>query len=511
MRRCFQVQVLSNSTSCIAGGNTRAFCARALCADIISRFGCQAPVMRPDGAFLNSTSSLIRHSSHLPVRHDLQNLSAQESAYALEIGHPYLRGMPAPRVLPTTTMDPSRLQHRPSPMLATQEDSSSESDVEMVNGGGCDHGLGRPLDADDAAGWTHHPDTIGVGIPDFQETKIKGDMRDTAGVQVPVVMHARFVLKKKAARQENCWILYRRNYFGIQGSYSLEGSPDSSSNETLYLYIHNHQPKPIQALFMCMRGVVDTEEGAEIRIVVFNPKRKPVHEGTETPPIEPQRMKPLTEGTTKFYAESTGDRQDHMKVPMNHTFPRNQFRAATQNNGARRTEQQFYHILLELKAEVIVDGVPKMFTISSKMSEALVVRGRCPLSFKDKDKDGPIRDSNRKGGRKSARDRSGLGSRRGSTLQSHREGQTKGPSRGICNKTGNSSRRSTRASSNLPSLIHGTGSRSANTNPVSPLSALSTDGIVNRETIPRLDHELLTLRRECWDGDPPWLDGHDTS
>ena len=465
----------------------------------------QAPFMPCDRAYLNSVTSLSRHSSQIPGQYELPPWSAQETPYGVPTGYTYFRDTHAPRVF---TMDPSRAVFRPSPIPASQEDSTSESDIEMVVGGGYDHGQTHPHHADDAAGWEHHPETIGVGIPEFHETEIKGDMRDAMGAQVSVEMHARFVLKKKAAKQRNFWILYRRNYFGIQGSYNLEGSRDSTLDETLYLHRINHEPTPIQALFMCMRGVVENEKGPEIKIVVFSPKRKPIHEGTEPPPIEPQRMKPLTEGSTKFFTESTGDRQDHMKVPMNHTFPRNQFRAATQNNGARRTEQQFYHILLELKAEILVDGVPNLFIVSSQMSDALVVRGRCPLSFKDKDKDGNIRDSDRKGARKSARNGNRTGSRRGSTVQSQKEGQTKGVGRDFCDRPGNSSRRSTRASSKLPSLTHGTGKGSASTSTHSPYATINTMETVNREIIPCLDHKILRLSKECWDGDPPWLDGH---
>lgn len=416
--------------------------------------------------------------------------------------------MPAPRVLPPT-MDPSRLLHRQSLTPAIQGESASESDVEVDNESESDGGRGQRFGADDAAGWGNHPDTIDLGTPNFYDTETKGDMCDAAGVQVPVDIKAQFVLKKKAARQRNCWILYRRNYFNIQGSYKLKPLLDSSPDETLYLYQSKPNPKPIQALFMCMRGVVGREASSEIKIVVFNAKRKPIHEGKEPPPIAPQRMKPLTDGSTKYYAKSTGDRQDHINVPMNHTFNRNQFRAATQNNGARRTEQQFYHILLELKAEIIVDGLPQLFTVASKMSEPLVVRGRCPLSFKGKDKDGHTCDPKCKG-RKLRRDGGGNRSRRYSTVQSEKERDTKRASRGSCYMTGGSSHRSTRTSSNVPTLIYGTGSRSANTNPVSPLPTPYANGTVNQETIPDLDYKLRTLTGESWEGDPPWSDGHDS-
>lgn len=397
-----------------------------------------APHMAPDGAFP------LRNPSRPTGQYDLLHFPSQENAYADDHAQAYPPSMPAPRMLPPT-MDPSRLLHRQISMPAIRAESVSESELEMDDGGESDHGWDRQLGKDDVAGWGRHPDTIGIDIPVFHDKKTKGDVRDAAGIQVPVVMHARFVLKKRAARQRHFMILYRRNYFGIQASYNLVPLPDSSPNETLYLYRNHHKPKPIQAMFMCMRGVVETEEGPEIKIVVFNAKRKPLHEGKEPPPIEPQRMKPLTEGSTKYYSESTGNRQDHIRVPMNHTFHRNQFRAATQNNGARRTEQQTYHILLELKAEIIVGGVPELFTVASRMSEPLVVRGRCPLSFKAKDDHAP--DHDRKGSNPSG-DRGRRKGKGRSTTQSQKEGQAKGAGRGPCNKTGgSSSRRSTRATS----------------------------------------------------------------
>ena len=475
---------------------------------IFHEFSPQSSLMPLDGAFLHSISLPPRNQSRFTGQYDLPQYSAQQNAYTPDSGPAYPRDMPAPRMIPHT-MDPSRLLYRQSPMPAIQAESASESELDMDNGGDSNRLWDGQSGDDDAAGWARHPDTVELGAPDFYEAKIKGDMRDSAGVRVPVTMHARFVLKKKAARQRNFWIIYRRNYFGVQGSYDLKPLRDLSTNETLYLYRDKYKPEPIRALFMCMRGVVESDEGPEIKIVVFNAKRKPLHEGKEPPPIQPQRMKPLTEGSTKHYVDSTGNRLDHLNVPMNHTFHRNQFRAATQNNGARRTEQQFYHILLELKAEVIVQGVPKLFTVASKMSKPLVVRGRCPLSFKKRDKDGPTHQPDCKG-RKRPRDGGGNGGRRCLKMQSQKEGQAKGANRGSCNKTRVTSRRSTQASSIPPSLTCA-GSRSTNTNPMSPVATPHGDGTVNKETIPRLDRKLLTLTRECCEGDPPWLESYDST
>lgn len=426
-------------------------------------------------------------SSRSTRQYELPQLSPQGHAYALESGHAYPPDMPALRVLPPT-MDPSSLLHRQISIPNVQAESISESDVEMDDVGESDRGWEHQQDDDDAGGWARHPATIGMGQPGFYDTETKGNLRDAAGEQVLVAMHARWVLKKKVARQEECWILYRRNYFGIQASYTLNPVLDSCPDETLYLCRDNSAPEPIRTLSMCMRGVVGERGEVEIKIVVFNAKRKALHGGENSPPIQPQRMKPLAEGSTKLYVTSTGDRRDNMNVPMNHTFHRNQFRAATQNNGARRADQQFYHILLELKAEILVDGVTEMFTVASKMSEPLVVRGRCPLSFKGKD--GRAQDPDHKG-RKPPRDKGGIGSKRSSTKQSQKERRTKRAIRASGNLTGASSRRSTRVSSHLPSLTHGTGSPSTDTDPVVPLAASRANDTLNSETITELDRQLL--------------------
>lgn len=445
----------------------------------------------PDGAFLSSSNLSPRAFSQLTRQYDLPHFSPQGNGYALDSGHAYPPDIPAPRVLPPT-VDPSSLLHRQISVPNVQAESISESEVEMDDEGESDRGWEPQYDDDDGGGWARHPATIGLGHPGFGGTETKGNLRDAAGAQVLVAIHARWVLKKKAAKQEKCWILYRRNYFGIQASYTLNPVPDSSPDETLYLCRDNHAPEPIKTLSMCMRGIIGEKERAEIKIVVFNAKRKPLHVGRNPPPIEPQKMKPLAEGSTKFYVKSTGDRRDNMNVPMNHTFHRNQFKAATQNNGARRADQQFYHILLELKAEILVDGVPKLFTVASKISDALVVRGRCPLSFKGKD--GRTQGPDNKG-RKPPRDRGGNGSKRRLGKQSQKEGRTKKASRASGNMAGASCRRSTRASSHLPTLTYGTGSPSTDTAPVSPLPTSRAIGTINSETITELDRKLIEETR----------------
>lgn len=437
--------------------------------------------MPPDSAFLHSSNLSLRNPSRPPGQYDLPHFPSQGMAYAFESGHGYPADMLAPPVF-ARTLDPSTLLRGQIPMPTIRAESVSESEVEMDDEGDSNCSPERQIDDGAATGWEMPP----VGNPNFYKTKNYGNLRDAAGAPVLAKIHARMVLKKKTTRQQGFWVLYRRNYFGVQVSYSLSPPSNPSPDERLYLFRDGHKPEPITALYMCMRGVVENEDGPEIPIVVFDAKRKPQHEGDEPPPIAPKRMKPSKEGATNLYAKSTGEHLDNIKAPINHTFPRNQFKAATQNNGARRTEQQVYHCVDDLTAEIIINGVPQLFKVASQMSEPLVVRGRCPLSFKDKDKDDHTRSSDRKG--KKPREKGRNGKKGASTRQSQKEGKKKEVSRGSCNAT--SSQRFTRASSNVPSLIYETESRSAGTGPVSPLPTPRNNGSVNRLTIRCLDRKL---------------------
>ena len=428
-------------------------------------------------------------------QHRLPHFSSQANAYGFDNGHAYASPIVASRMPAASTLDPSTLLHGQIQMYDERAGSDSDSEDEMDCADASDGDGDHQADHRKDHGWEKHPETIGFGNPEFYETKAKADMRDANGSRVIATIIALMVLKRWAAIQKEYSILYRRNYFAVQGSYTLDCLSKSTLDELLYLHLRNHERIPIQGLFMCMRGVMDTEEGPEIKIVVFNAKRKPLCNGRDPPPIEPQRMKPLKEGSSHSFSASTGSREDNRTVPMNHTFPRNQFRAATQNNGARRADQQVYHIVLELKAKVVIDGVTQLVTIASRMSEPLVVRGRCPLSFQVSEHESDPNDPDPKG-KKSSRGGAAR-NKKGSSTRS-KKGKAKAASRSSCNKPDSSTRRATRASSRLPSLSYGTGSGSNNTALVTP-HMFNANGTLNSKTIPQLDERLRDLA-------PGWVD-----
>ena len=73
---------------------------------------------------------------------------------------------------------------------------------------------------------------------------------------------------------------------------------------------------------------------------------------------------------------------------LQHIYERLQFQRATLNNGKRRAQQQYYHLVVELYADIGRGPRPEWHKISTKQSEAVVVRGRSPGHYKDgKDRD----------------------------------------------------------------------------------------------------------------------------
>jgi len=79
-----------------------------------------------------------------------------------------------------------------------------------------------------------------------------------------------------------------------------------------------------------------------------------------------------------------------------HTFERIQFKSATANNGKRRAQQQYYHLIVELHADIRDSNSnhPKWVKVAEKCSSQVVVRGRSPSHYSN---EGPNSASNHRG------------------------------------------------------------------------------------------------------------------
>ncbi|KAJ9669828.1 hypothetical protein H2201_000214 [Coniosporium apollinis] len=212
---------------------------------------------------------------------------------------------------------------------------------------------------------------------------------------------------------DKTWTCYRRNYFSVECSYSLN---PHIANGQLYLKRGSKQgQEQIQALAMSLSAVVDGTAGKSIELVQHTPKRDkgpqlqiqkeklaptpprksqtdahgyPVNtlhaQATMTPPYLPLQNAP---------EQSQADPEQHQAYSpagassstYSHTFERIQFKSATANNGKRRAQQQYYHLIVELYADVRSrrESKPDWVKLAQRISAAVVVRGRSPSHYQN--------------------------------------------------------------------------------------------------------------------------------
>ncbi|KAL2061590.1 hypothetical protein VTL71DRAFT_6967, partial [Oculimacula yallundae] len=178
------------------------------------------------------------------------------------------------------------------------------------------------------------------------------------------------------------WTCYRRNYFSLNCSYTIT---PNTPNGSMYLVQHNGPGPQIHAFAMSIAAVVDGRDGKSIELVQHTPKRD------KGPQEKPARitLAPRPAASHGMYGDSSmgsrgglydapGFSQNPNQPAVEATFERIQFKNATANNGKRRAAQQYYHLLVELFADVGNQHPDRWVKIASRMSAPMVVRGRSP-------------------------------------------------------------------------------------------------------------------------------------
>ncbi|KAG2230336.1 hypothetical protein INT48_008828 [Thamnidium elegans] len=168
---------------------------------------------------------------------------------------------------------------------------------------------------------------------------------------------------------EEDWTCYRRNYFQVSGSFSLEGVGILYEGQEFPCLVKDHNGQ-LEDIHCFMLGVSARLSDCEksIQLIQHTPKRDKGPQTTPTPkPIRPG-------GNIGFSA--VGSSQSIV------TFERLQFKTATANNGKRRAAQQYYVIIVELLAKLRNGNT---VTIATTKSSALVVRGRSPGHYAETD------------------------------------------------------------------------------------------------------------------------------
>jgi meiosis-specific transcription factor NDT80 len=242
--------------------------------------------------------------------------------------------------------------------------------------------------------------------PPFEETKVIYPVITARNQQLTPKIDAK--IQKGFFKVDNKWTCYRRNYFTVSCAFSLKPATYESQ---LYLQRHAHQPhEPIKVFAMAISAktaVVNNQESEIRNLVQHTPKRD---KATETTPgkaiLQPAQPSVLTNtgsyhgGSTLYGATSNvppnmmvdynpqqyGSTQ-HQGPPQSHTFERIQFQKATANNGKRRAQQQYFHVVVELFADVGRHGDQQWVKIATAQSHPMVVRGRSPGHYKDNRRD----------------------------------------------------------------------------------------------------------------------------
>ncbi|KAK3176762.1 hypothetical protein OEA41_008087 [Lepraria neglecta] len=242
------------------------------------------------------------------------------------------------------------------------------------------------------------PEDNGGGDGDNEQIQVGGDRRpklpmslipfettvkvqpiyDEGGRTVPVILDCKMprpfgYLDKEGAQR---WVAYRRNYF--EPIVSIELQPPSS-NDQGHLTTNNTSGRmtPVLDFRVRPRGYRNVDE--EVEMVQFDAARDPLHTGwglsdEKTGPA-PVKLRPRGEGV---YPKSTGD----PSLQTQHKFRRTQFKASTNNNGMRRSRQTYYHVRIQVEAEVQGDnGETEWVLVASCRSGPLIIRGRSPKSF----------------------------------------------------------------------------------------------------------------------------------
>ncbi|KAH8681355.1 hypothetical protein BX600DRAFT_19363 [Xylariales sp. PMI_506] len=232
-----------------------------------------------------------------------------------------------------------------------------------------------------------------ANVPPLQSLTMDGQLFYVSPhTNVKIDIHG--IIDKGFFLSDGDWTCYRRNYFSCVCSYSF--SPNYPGMAMQYTPNSSTESYDVYGFAMTISAVVADSDSHTIELVQHTPKRD---KGPTTrpekvqlnPKLLPQNSHPLGgmygDSHNRITAGSSsgalyGDYPPHQgSHPTEHTFERIQFKQATANNGKRRAAQQYYHLVIELHANLSEPGraVSDNWTrIARRKSAKMIVRGRSP-------------------------------------------------------------------------------------------------------------------------------------
>jgi meiosis-specific transcription factor NDT80 len=202
---------------------------------------------------------------------------------------------------------------------------------------------------------------------------------------------------------EGVWTCYRRNYFAVTVHYNLH---PWVNNGRLYLDQGGGKPQEqVQSMAVSLAAAVDGSTGKAIDLIQHTPKRD---KGPQLQ-MKKELLSPMPPGKNHdhgSYGLSTFHQSNqtagfilplqnesdtsqaysptsHAQNSYQHGFERIQFKSATANNGKRRAQQQYFHLIVELWANVQSprDNGARWVKVAARASHPVVVRGRSPSHY----------------------------------------------------------------------------------------------------------------------------------
>ncbi|KAF1960632.1 p53-like transcription factor [Byssothecium circinans] len=203
---------------------------------------------------------------------------------------------------------------------------------------------------------------------------------------------------------DRVWTCYRRNYFAVNVHYTLN---PWVPNGRLYLNQGGGKPSElIQSMAVSLAAAVDGTGGKSIELIQHTPKRD---KGPQlamkkellapTPPGKSHdhaggyamnsfhNANQITGPSLPYQNDTEPSQQyspaSHTTSNFQHAFERIQFKSATANNGKRRAQQQYYHLIVELWANIQPNRneEPRWVKVAARSSHPVVVRGRSPSHY----------------------------------------------------------------------------------------------------------------------------------
>ncbi|EPE03143.1 p53-like transcription protein [Ophiostoma piceae UAMH 11346] len=224
-------------------------------------------------------------------------------------------------------------------------------------------------------------------IPPLLETTSFGSLQYADGPSIgqTIKLDINGTIDKGFFLADKEWTCYRRNYFSCICSFTL--TPHSPTAGISLVQSNGTRNSIVNGFAMSISAVVSDSDSHVIELVQHTPKRD------KGPTARPEKVRLVAKPPQSphhsmgLYGDggmTVGGRYDHNYgppqpgYPSEHTFERIQFKQATANNGKRRAAQQYYHLLVELWANISTNGGEHYVKVAHRKSAKMIVRGRSP-------------------------------------------------------------------------------------------------------------------------------------